>query len=406
MDVKTQLEIIKKGVLEIISEEELIKKLEEKKNLKVKVGFDPTAPDLHLGHFVLLRKLKQFQDLGHEIYFIIGDFTAMIGDPTGRTEMRKPLSKEEVLKNAKTYQDQVFKVLDKNKTKILFNSSWFEKFSCSDLIRLSSLYTVARMLERDDFANRFRKNLPIGINEFLYPLLQGYDSVVISADIEIGGIDQKFNLLVGRHLQREFNQPPQVLIMLPLLLGTDGVRKMSKTFGNYIGITEPPDQIYGKIMSISDELMIEYFYLLTDFEEEEIKKIKEGLNTGNPHPMESKKRLAKYLVSIFYGEEEAKKAEERFETVHQKRDLSKLDIIKPKEVKITKDELKDGKIWICELMKKAGFISSFSEGKRLIKQKGVKIDGKVIEDTSFKVSLDKKILLQVGKKKFALVYKE
>ncbi|RMH02320.1 MAG: tyrosine--tRNA ligase, partial [Aquificota bacterium] len=311
-----QLRLIKKGTVEIVEEEELLKKLKEGRPLRVKAGFDPTAPDLHLGHTVLLQKLRLFQQLGHEVYFVIGDFTAMIGDPTGRSETRPPLSREQVLENAKTYEHQVFKVLDPQKTNIVFNSTWLSQLGTEGIIRLSAQYTVARMLERDDFSKRFKEGIPIYIHEFIYPLLQGYDSVFLRADVELGGTDQKFNLLVGRDLQRAYGQEPQVCITLPLLVGLDGVRKMSKSYGNYVGINEEPEQIFGKLMSISDELMWDYYTLLTDHTEEEIERFKKEL-----HPMEAKKQLAYQIVARFHGEEEAKRAKDFFERTFSQREF-------------------------------------------------------------------------------------
>jgi tyrosyl-tRNA synthetase len=289
-----QLSLIKKGVSEIIEEEDLFKKLKEGRPLRVKAGFDPTAPDLHLGHTVLLQKLRQFQQLGHEVYFVIGDFTAMIGDPTGRSETRPPLSREEVLENAKTYEHQVFKILDPEKTNIVFNSTWLSGLGTEGIIKLAGKYTVARMLERDDFSKRFKEGVPIYIHELIYPLLQGYDSVFLKADVELGGTDQKFNLLVGRDLQRTFGQEPQVCITLPLLVGLDGVRKMSKSYQNYVAIQEEPENMFGKIMSISDDLMWDYYTLLTDYTEKEIEDFKKNL-----HPMEAKKKACPLYSGAF-----------------------------------------------------------------------------------------------------------
>ena len=306
-EVRKALEVIKRGIVDLIEEEELIKKLEkaykENKPLKIKAGFDPTAPDLHLGHTVLLRKLRQFQDLGHEVYFLIGDFTAMIGDPSGRSETRPPLTKEQVLENAKTYEQQVFKILDPNKTKIIFNSAWFSKMNAEDIIRLCAKYTVARILEREDFKKRFEANLPISIHELIYPLFQAYDSVALQADVELGGTDQLFNLLIGRDIQKEYGQEPQVIITLPILEGLDGVQKMSKSLGNYVGIMEPPFEMYGKIMSIPDKIMWKYYELLTDIPLEKIKTLKDQVESGKYHPKEAKKRLARYLVAQFHSEE-------------------------------------------------------------------------------------------------------
>jgi tyrosyl-tRNA synthetase len=312
LEASKQLELIKKGALEIIPEAELVEKLKTGKPLRVKFGADPSAPDLHLGHTVVINKLKQLQDLGHHIIFLIGDFTAQIGDPTGRNETRPPLSADQIKKNAKTYQDQVFKILDRKKTEVVYNSNWLNKLTIQDVIKLAGKYTVARMLERDDFAKRYLNKHPISIHEFLYPLMQGYDSVELKADLELGGNDQKFNLLVGRELQREFNQAPQAIITLPILEGTDGVNKMSKSLGNYIGITEAPNEIFGKTMSISDQMMLRYYDLLTDIPLSEIRAA---------HPKEAKINLAKIFVARFYGQKEAEKAAEEFNRVFSEKSL-------------------------------------------------------------------------------------
>ncbi len=397
-----QLKIIKKGVLEIISEEELLEKLKEGRPLIVKAGFDPTAPDLHLGHTVLLQKLRTFQQLGHTVYFIIGDFTAMIGDPSGRDKTRPPLTKEEVLKNAETYKEQVFKILDPHKTIVVFNSEWLGQMSPEDLIRLTAKYTVARMLERDDFKKRFKENVPIYIHEFIYPLLQAYDSVAIKADVELGGSDQRFNLLIGRDIQKEYGiEKPQVAILLPLLVGTDGVRKMSKSYGNYIGITEPPEEMFGKIMSIPDEIMWDYWTLLTDLTEEEIEKMKKDVQTGTLHPMEVKKELAMYIVTRFHGEEEAIKAKEHFEKVFSKRELPE-EIPEPEIIIATQEK----KIPLYELVYKLGFAPSKSEARRLIKGGAVKIDGSKFTDPFFEIDLSEEFVIQVGKRKFARIKPE
>ncbi|MGC2425040.1 MAG: tyrosine--tRNA ligase, partial [Nitrospirota bacterium] len=316
-DIDLQMEIILRGAAEVISEEELKKKLQRSietgKPLRVKAGFDPTAPDLHIGHTVLLQKMKQFQDLGHEVIFLIGDFTGMIGDPTGKSETRSPLTPEQVKANAKTYMDQVGKILDISKTTVEFNSRWMSEMSSADLVQLAGKYTVARMLERDDFQKRFREQRPISVHEFLYPLIQGYDSVALRADVELGGTDQKFNLLVGRELQKEFGQAPQALVMMPLLEGTDGVNKMSKSLNNYIGISEEPKEIFGKTMSISDEMMVRYYELLSDLPIDEIKKLQSELTHGQRHPMDAKKALAEELVDRYHGKGAGKKAREEFE---------------------------------------------------------------------------------------------
>ncbi|MBF0291444.1 MAG: tyrosine--tRNA ligase, partial [Nitrospinae bacterium] len=322
--IEEQLDIIRRGAVEVIDEAELKKKLERsvatKTPLKVKAGFDPTAPDLHLGHTVLLMKLKQFQELGHRVIFIIGDFTASIGDPSGKSETRPPLSREQVEKNAETYKQQVFKILDREKTETVFNNDWIGRMTPADIISLSAKYTVARMLERDDFSKRYRDGRPIFIHEFMYPLLQGYDSVHLKADIEIGGTDQKFNLLVGRDLQRDHGQEPQVVITMPLLEGTDGVQKMSKSYGNYIGINEPPKDMFGKVMSISDTLMIRYHELLSDITAVELERLKEDLASGAAHPKAVKMRLGKELVSRYHSKEAAEEAAGEFDRVFGKKE--------------------------------------------------------------------------------------
>lgn len=395
-----QLEIIKRGTAEIIGEKELLEKLKKRKKLIVKAGFDPTAPDLHLGHTVLLWKLRDFQELGHEVYFLIGDFTAMIGDPTGKSETRPPLTREEVLKNAETYAKQVFKILDPEKTVVVFNSEWLGQMSATDLIKLASKYTVARMLEREDFSKRFKEQRPIHIHEFIYPLLQGYDSVVLKADVELGGTDQKFNLLIGRHLQREYGQEEQVCIMMPILEGLDGVQKMSKSLGNYIGILEPPEEQFGKVMRISDELMWRYYRLVTRIPEEEISKMERKVKEGKLHPMEAKKKLAETIVKTFHGKEAAKKAREHFEKVFSKREL-------PENIPEPKVTIPENPIWLPRLLKEAGLVKSTSEGRRQIKGGGVRINGKKITDENLKINvMEKETVLQVGKRRFAKIKPE
>lgn len=397
-----QLKYIKKGTIDIISEDELLEKLKEGRPLIVKAGFDPTAPDLHLGHTVLLQKLRTFQQLGHTVYFIIGDFTAMIGDPSGKDKTRPPLTREQVEENAKTYKEQVFKVLDPEKTVVVYNSEWLGSMSAEDLIRLTAKYTVARMLERDDFKKRFKENRPIAIHEFIYPLLQAYDSVAIKADVELGGSDQRFNLLIGRDIQKEYGiEKPQVAILLPLLVGTDGVRKMSKSYGNYIGITEKPEDMFGKIMSIPDELMWNYWELLTDLTEEEINKMKQDVEKGILHPMEVKKELAMYIVERFHSKEDAIKAKEHFEKVHSKKELPE-DLPEPEIIIASENK----KIPLYELVYKLGFAPSKSEARRLIKSGAVKIDGEKFTDFNFEVDLTKEFVLQVGKRKFAKIKPE
>jgi len=379
---------LKRGTVEIISEKDLADKLKLGRPLRVKWGADPSAPDIHLGHTVVLNKLKQFQDLGHEIIFLIGDFTAMIGDPTGKSETRQVLSKEEVKKNAETYQEQVFKILDRGKTRVVYNSEWLEKMGLMDVFGLSRQYTVARMLERKDFKERFQKQTEISIVEFLYPLLQGHDSVHLQADIEIGGTDQKFNLLMGRTLQQNAGQDPQVVITLPLLEGTDGVKKMSKSLGNYIGITEPPKEIFGKIMSISDKLMLRYYELLTLEPLEKIKKM---------HPKEAKQKLASILVERFYNKQAAEEAKKEFEAVFAKGNLPQ-DI---EEKVINKKH-----IAIVDLLIETCLADSKSEAKRLIKQNGVRVDDKILSDEKELVNLDKERIVKVGKRKFVRVKKK
>ncbi|MDT7871200.1 MAG: tyrosine--tRNA ligase [Thermocrinis sp.] len=382
-----QLSIIKRGTVEIIEEEELLKKLKEGRPLRVKAGFDPTAPDLHLGHTVLLQKLRQFQQLGHEVYFVIGDFTAMIGDPTGRSETRPPLSREEVLENAKTYEHQVFKILDPEKTNIVFNSTWLSELGTEGIIKLAGKYTVARMLERDDFSKRFKEGIPIYIHEFIYPLLQGYDSVFLKADVELGGTDQKFNLLVGRDLQRAFGQEPQVCITLPLLVGLDGVRKMSKSYQNYIAIQEEPESMFGKIMSISDDLMWEYYTLLTDYTEEEIENFKKNL-----HPMEAKKKLAHFIVERFHGKEQADKALEFFVKTFSQREF-------PEDAPII--EVPYGlKRRAYELLFELGIESSKNSARRVVEGGGLRINGTKVEDPNQEIEIKEELRLQVGKKRF------
>ncbi len=402
--IDEQLSILSRGTAEIISIEELRSALEraqkENRPLRVKLGTDPSAPDIHLGHTVVYRKLKQFQDLGHEVYFLIGDFTGRIGDPTGKSTTRKPLTREEVEANAKTFAQQVYKILDPDKTKIVFNSTWLSPLTFEDVIKLASKYTVARMLERDDFAKRYQENKPISIHEFFYPLMQGYDSVALRADVELGGTDQKFNLLVGRELQREFGQTPQIALMMPLLVGTDGVQKMSKSLGNYIGIDEKPEEMYGKVMSIPDELMLNYYELVTEVPIDEIKSIFAGLEAGKLHPRDVKRRLAREIVGLYHGQEAAKAAEETFDLVFRRGDI-------PENIPVFQVPLEEldgpAQIWVVKLLVLAGLVSSSSEARRMIKQGAVKLDGIRIDDESAQVELDSERVIQVGKRKFAQV---
>ncbi len=398
--VRNNIELLKKGTEEIIPLDEFQKKLErsekENKPLVVKAGFDPTAPDIHLGHTVLLRKMKHFQDMGHRVVFLIGDFTGMIGDPSGKSETRKRLTREEVLQNAETYKKQVFKILDREKTVIDFNSRWCREMSFADVLDLTSRYNVARMLERDDFSNRYREGVSISILEFMYPLVQGYDSVALKADVEMGGTDQKFNLLVGRDLQREYGQEPQVIITMPLLVGLDGAQKMSKSLNNYIGIDEPPREILGKVMSISDELMYLYFNLVTDVPVEEIESFRKGVQKGEIHPRNLKMRLAKDICTQFYDQETADKAEAEFNKIFVKKDL-------PDEIEsfsVPGAEIKDGKIWLVKIMVLAGLAKSNGEARRLIQGGGVYLDNEKIIDEDFEFALPRESILKVGKRRF------
>ena len=390
-----QLRIIKRGVVEILPEEELLKKFqrsfETNTPLKIKAGFDPTAPDIHLGHTVLLEKMRQFQDLGHDVIFIIGDFTGMIGDPTGRSEIRKPLTPDDVLKNAETYKKQAFKVLDPEQTKVVFNSTWMGKMTATDLIRLSAKHTVARMLERDDFKKRYASNQAIGIHEFMYPLIQGYDSVVLKSDVELGGTDQRFNMLVGRELQKEHGHEQQVVIMMPLLEGLDGVNKMSKSLGNYIGVTDTPKDMFGKIMSISDELMLRYYELLSHISIEELNSLKEGMKKGPVHPMEVKKSLAFEIVERYYDSDIAQRAKGEFENIFKNKGL-------PDDIPVLQLE-DENEIWLPGVMKQSGLAKSTGEGIRLIQQGGVSVDGVKWSDPETKL-LPGEHLLKVGKRRF------
>jgi tyrosyl-tRNA synthetase len=400
MTVAEQMAVIKRGTVEILIEKELEEKLEKSIKtgipLRIKAGFDPTAPDLHLGHTVLLQKMRQFQQLGHEVCFLIGDFTGMIGDPTGKSETRKALTTEDVLKNAETYKEQVFKILDPVKTKVMFNSEWLSAMGATDMIALAAKYTVARMLERDDFGKRYANQLPISIHEFLYPLIQGYDSVAMKADVELGGTDQKFNLLVGRELQREWGQIPQSVITMPLLEGLDGVNKMSKSLGNYIGINDPPDEIFGKIMSISDELMLRYYELLSDMSLAEIDKLKQGLKSHDIHPMDAKKQLGREITGRYHGQAAAAQAEESF--VKRFRDNQVPDDMT--EITLPAEA---GKTLLCKLLASAGLVPSNSEGRRAIKGGGVKINGEKVSDENLEIETAGQYVVQVGKRRFAKI---
>lgn len=398
--IDEQISLIERGTVDVVSRDDLVRKLKKSSEsgvpLKIKAGFDPTAPDLHLGHTVLIQKMKHFQDLGHDIYFLIGDFTGMIGDPTGKSETRKPLTLDDVARNAETYKEQIFKILDPERTTVVFNSSWLGQLTSYDMIKLASQLTVARMLEREDFRVRFDNQKPISIHEFLYPLIQGYDSVALEADVELGGTDQLFNLLMGRDLQRSWDQEPQVVITMPLLEGLDGVNKMSKSLGNYIGITETADDIYGKVLSISDTLMFRYYELLSDLSAAEIELLAKDMQDGRLHPKEIKKKLARELTARFYGKEESIKAEESFEQVFKHHGLPE-DI---PELVLNKD---DGDIWLPKLLVEAGLTGSTSEARRLIKQQAVSLDEEKIVDTEFSVQPQGEVLIKVGKRRFARV---
>lgn len=393
MDPKEQLDIIRRGTSGIISEGELLKKLaesaEKKRPLRIKAGFDPTAPDLHLGHTVLIQKLKHFQDLGHHVLLLIGDFTGMIGDPTGKSETRKSLTREDVAANAKTYTAQVFKILDEKKTEVVFNSEWMERLTSADMINLASRYTVARMLERDDFQKRYQDGRPIAIHEFIYPLIQGYDSVVLKSDVELGGTDQLFNLLVGRELQKEMGQAPQVVITMPLLEGLDGVQKMSKSYGNYIGITEPSAEIYGKVMSISDELMMRWYELVSGVSKERL----DGIKAGAVHPKEAKEALAFELAARFCGKEAAEKAAEGFKALFARKEV-------PDEVEEFRMTGVGESVLVGKVMVASGLAKSTSEAIRLIEQGGVKVDGERVANSKVEVSSKNPVLIQVGKRFF------
>jgi tyrosyl-tRNA synthetase len=397
MSIEKEIEIIKRGAVDLVSEDELREKLKkshsEKRPLRVKLGLDPTAPDLHLGHTVVLQKLKQFQDLGHTAIFLIGDFTGMIGDPTGRIETRPAMSKEELLENAETYKKQVFKILDPEKTEIRYNSEWFEAMNAADMIRLCAQYTMARMMEREDFRNRYQNNLPISIHEFLYPLVQGYDSVALVADVELGGHDQIFNLLVGRDIQRVYGQESQVVVTVPLLEGTDGVNKMSKTYGNYVGIDEPPDVIFGKLMSISDELMLKYYELLSDISIDELKKLKEGIKNGTIHPKDAKINFAKEIITRFHSAEAAKRAHENFERMFRDKEV-------PDDIEVIKLKKADAERWLPKFLNNLGMVSSTSEGKRMIQQGGVYVNGLKIVDEEISFEGASELIIRVGKRRY------
>ncbi len=397
--LEQQLALLERGTVDFVSRDELEKKLKKSvetgKPLIVKAGFDPTAPDLHLGHTVLLQKMKHFQDLGHDVHFLIGDFTGMIGDPTGKSETRKPLTPEQIVENAETYKEQVFKILDASKTTVSFNSEWLGKLDFKDVIKLGSELTVARMLERDDFKKRFENQQPISIHEFFYPLAQGYDSVAMKADVELGGTDQLFNLLMGRDLQRNRGMEPQVVMTMPLLEGLDGINKMSKSLGNYIGVSESADNIYGKILSISDELMFRYYYLLSDLHESEIKQLKQKISTGELHPKAVKQQLARELTGRFHNMEAALQAEKNFEQVFQKKGVPE----SVPEYRISAGQT----VPFANLLVDAGMVKSTSEARRMVQQGAVSVDGKKVEKIEIELKPEREYLLKVGKRRFCKI---
>jgi tyrosyl-tRNA synthetase len=393
--MKEQLEIIKRGCDELLVESELVERLRSVKPLRVKAGFDPSAPDLHLGHTVLINKLRQLQQLGHHVVFLIGDFTGMIGDPTGKNATRPPLTRAEVLRNAETYQAQVFKILDAAKTEIVYNSSWMDKLSSADMIRLAATHTVARMLERDDFGKRYKSNQPIAIHEFLYPLVQGYDSVALKADLEVGGTDQKFNLLMGRELQKHYGQPPQCILTMPLLEGLKGGDKMSKSLGNSVGITENPDEIFGKLMSVSDELMWRYIELLSFAPTAAIREWKKDVEDGR-NPREIKVGFAQEIVARFHDQAAAQHARAAFEARFKQGEI-------PDDIPAVRVRAGADGIAIANLLKEAGLAASTSEALRMIAQGGVKLDGSTVRDKALKLPAGVEVVAQIGKRKFARV---
>jgi tyrosyl-tRNA synthetase len=406
LTIDEQISAIQRGAVDLLTIEELRGKLERATKtghpLYVKLGLDPTAPDIHLGHTVVLHKLRQFQELGHRVVLVIGDFTGMIGDPTGKSETRKPLTRSDIEANAQTYAQQIFKVLDPAQTTVRFNSEWLGKLSPEEIITLAAKYTVARMLERDDFQRRFHDGRAIGVHEFLYPLFQAYDSVALGADVELGGTDQKFNLLVGRDLQREYGQQPQVVLTMPLLEGLDGVQKMSKSLGNYIGITEPPREIFGKIMSLSDHLMLRYYELLSDMEHAALEEEKRRMAEGSAHPRDIKKALAREMVTRFYDSTVAEEAEREFDRMFQARGLP--DEISEPHIYLS--EQGTAPVWIVTLLVQAGLAPSNSEARRLIQQGAVRVDGERISDPNTRLTTNESHLLQVGRRRFVRIRPE
>ncbi len=398
--INEQMDVITRGVVDLLPEDELVKKLErsikEKTPLIVKLGCDPSRPDLHLGHTVVLRKMRQFQNLGHQAILIVGDFTGMIGDPSGKSETRPSLTLEETREHGKSYFEQASKVLDAEKVRIMHNSDWLGKMTFEEVILLASKYTVARMLERDEFHNRYTKGEPISVHEFLYPLAQAMDSVAIESDIELGGTDQKFNLLVGRDIQREYGQEPQIILTMPIIAGTDGTQKMSKSLDNYIGISEPPNEIYGKTLSIPDSLIHAYFELLTNVSKEELGKMKAVLDDHAQNPRDLKRRLARELVTLYYSQDDAVKAEQEFDNVFIKKQI-------PDDIQEFTLDTSDAKAWIVKLMTESGLVSSNSESKRLIKDGAVSIDGEKVADPNAEIPLAVPCVLKVGKRRFVKI---
>ena len=398
--VEEQIALIERGAVDFHSREDLVKKLAKSLQtgvpLIIKAGFDPTAPDLHLGHTVLIQKLRHFQVLGHHVHFLIGDFTGLIGDPTGKSDTRPPLTPDDVRRNAETYKEQVFKILDPDKTTVVFNSTWLGQLTSYEMIKLASELTVARMLERDDFKKRFESNRPISIHEFLYPLIQGYDSVAMKADVELGGTDQLFNLLMGRDLQRSRGQEPQVVLTMPLLEGLDGVNKMSKSLGNYIGISEAPDSIFGKIMSVSDTLMFRYYELLSDLPMTEVTRLKEDIAAGRLHPKAAKVQLAKEMVARFHNPAAADEAERNFEQVFARHEL-------PDEIEEIRLAAAEAEIWLPKLLLDTGMVKSTSDGRRMMQQQAVTVNGEKVSDSNAMIAAKGDLLLKVGKRKFCKV---
>ncbi len=400
MTIDEQIELIQRGAVDLLTVDELRRKLARSvatgHPLRAKLGLDPTAPDIHLGHTVVLHKLRQFQELNHEVILVIGDFTGMIGDPTGKSETRKPLTRLDILANAQTYAQQMFKILDPEKTLVRFNSEWLSKLTPEEIVALAAKHTVARLLERDDFQRRYHEGLAIGIHEFLYPLFQAYDSVMLQADVELGGTDQKFNLLVGRDIQREYGQEPQVIVTMPLLEGTDGVQKMSKSLGNYIGIAEPPREIYGKLMSVSDRLMLRYYELLSDIDTSELGRMTQQMAAGVLNPRDAKMRLAREIVARFHGEETAREAETEFRRIFRGGGLP--DEMPEPVVRLSRE---DGeRIWVVPLLVQAHLALSSSDARRLIQQGAVRVDGERVTDVNARLTGHEPHVLQVGKRRF------